>query len=135
MILGSDHRHHDLTIGKGKKRRFLPFHKLFQYHAGPRFAKFVSGHHILYGSQGLRFGHRHHNAFAGSQAIRFNNDRRAVLFHKSIRGFNIRADFESCCRNIIFFHQPLGKSLGTFQLRGVFIGAEHRQAPGTENIT
>ena len=46
-------------------------------------AEAISGKHVHYGSFRFLYGHGYNNAFTGSEAVRFNNDRRTGFIDES----------------------------------------------------
>ena len=79
VILAGRHRQNVLAVNHHDKARFFAVEELFNHDAVARVAKGVTRQHILHG--GFRFfeGHRHDNAFPGSQAVGFDHDGRAFF--------------------------------------------------------
>ena len=134
VVLGCNHGHHDLAVGKGQKGRFFPIHKLFQHHPGAGFSEFMVGHHVVNGSHGFFFGHGNHHALAGRQPVRLHHNGRTLFFHKSLSRGNISAHLKGCRGDVIFLHQVFGKGFGSFQFRRRLVRPEDGQAAGTEHI-
>ena len=79
VILAGGHRQNVLAVDHYDKARLFAVEELFDHDAVARIAKGVTRQHILHG--GFRFfeGHRHDNAFPGSQAVGFDHNRRAFF--------------------------------------------------------
>ena len=78
--------------------------------------------------------HRHHNAFAGGQAVSLDHNGRALLVHIAM---SLVCGSKGCIRgggNAVTLHERLGKILGCFQSRRLPRGTENLQAGGAESI-
>src|SRR3990167_9067988 len=134
VVLAGGHRQHVLAVDHDDKGGFFTAQKLFNDHARTRVTESVASEHVAYGVFGFGQGHGDDHAFARSQAVSLDHDRRADFLQVG-QG---RLDFGEVLVvgrwDVLACQEILGKGLGAFQLRSGGGGAEDIQLARTEQI-
>ena len=128
MVLGGNHRYHMGPVAEAEDRRFFPFHKFFDDYRPSGTAEAVSFQHVFYGINGFFFALGNDDALACCQTVRLDDNRILPVVFQVFHGLVFIGKYLiGCCRNIVFLHQVLGKSLGPFDTGSCFRGAKEGQ--------
>ncbi len=124
MVLAGGHGQHILAVDHHNKAGFFALQKFFNHHAATGVAKGIARQHVAHGFFCLlqRLGHNH--AFTSRQTVGFHYDGRALFAEVGQSGFQLREIGIGRRGNCVAGEKILGESLGAFQLRGAFAGAE-----------
>ena len=123
-----------LAVDHYDKARFFAVEELFDHDTVARIAKSVACQHVMNGGFCFLQRHRHDNAFTSSQAVSFDDDRRAFLTQIGQRWLNLSEVLIFRRRDLVTGEEIFGEGFGAFQLCSTFGWPEDLQASGAERI-
>ena len=109
MILTGCHRQNMIAVHHNDKARFLALQEIFNHDTRACIAHFITQQHIVDSGMGFIQSHGDNHAFTGSQAIRFNNNRRTFLVDVIMCHIGIFKGLVLRGWNLIFCHKRFSK--------------------------
>ena len=128
MIHGGNHGNDRFTVGKAQNGDLGAFHELFDDDARTALAEGLVLDHGANGSFRLLDRLRDDDALAERQAVRLDDDGRALRINIGAGGVRVGEELILCRGDAVFFHQILGKCLARLDDGGLFVGAKARDA-------
>ena len=111
MVLTGCHRQNMIAVHHNDKARFLALQEIFNHNTRACIAHFVAQQHIIDSGMSFIQSHGDNHTFAGSQTIRFNNNRRTFLVDVIMCYIGIFKGLVLRSRNVIFCHKCFSKIL------------------------
>ena len=89
-----------------------------------RVTKFIAREHRVNGGFRFGLGHCDNDAFAGGEAVGFDDDRGALRTNVSFRCVDFGKGLIACGRDCVAFQKVFGKRFRPFELRCCFARSE-----------
>ena len=124
MIHGGNHGNDRFTVGKAQNGDLRAFHELFDDHPVAGTAELVVLDHGANGSFRLLDRLRDDDALAERQAVRLDDDGRALRLNIGAGGLRLGEELILRRGDAVLFHQILGKGLARLDDGGLLVGAE-----------
>ena len=128
VVLAGLHRHNRLAVAEAQHRHLAPDHTFFNQHPRAAPAELAALHHLDHGLFRLAYRRRDDDALAQRQAVRLDDNRRALRIQIRQRLLHLGEDFAPRRGDAVFAHQVFREDLARFHLRGVSRRAERRNA-------
>ena len=116
VILRGRQREGRFPIAERQQRNFLAHQKFFDDHTASGRAEHTA-HDLAERFERLFLGLGHDDALARREAVRLDDDGRALFFHKGLGGFQFGEHAAGGGGDARFLHDVLGESLAALKLR------------------
>ena len=134
VVLSRNHGHDGLAVDKSQEARFFTDHAFFDDDAAAGSAEDMVFHHGIDRFDGFCFRLGDDDAFAGSQAVGFDDDGCALFFNIGLGGIAIGKGSVGCRRDMVFLHEVLGEDLRPFHLGSGLVGTKDSQTLGLSQV-